>query len=206
MARPKHPERCGRFSGHENDNTTAIQDAAKGLSLITEEAKKLCAARRARSPVCVEQMPIILQAWDDYAKECERINRPITWGGLALAGGISVRTLQRMRDGELDHMVDEFRISHDLPPEATEYVNEDGEVIALVPWSQPCQKLEALIQDQLERNCYTNKGNPAGSIFGLKARFDWRDQDAPGTTISSNTLVIADSEQAKKAMAMLTKG
>jgi hypothetical protein len=177
----------------------------RGASLITEEAKKLAAARRAKSPVCMEQMPGILQAWADYIETCEKNKQPLTWGGFALAGGISADTMRRMRDGELDHIVEEFRILHDIPEDASEYVTEDGEIITLVPWSIPCQKLENLIQDQLERNCYTNKGNPAGSIFGLKARFGWEDQQT-GPTTNNNTLVIADADQARKAMELLTNG
>lgn len=205
MARPIHTERCGNFTGGPGSrDVDHLQGPIAGASLITAEAKRLCAARRAASPVCLEQMPRILEAWSNYIEECEKTKRPLTWGGFALAADISTRTIDRMRQGDLDHMVDEYRITHDLPADATEYITEEGEVIQLVEWSQVCQKLEALIQDQLERNCYTNKGNPAGSIFGLKARFDWQDQADARTTISSNTLVIADADQAKKAMQMLT--
>lgn len=205
MARPKHPERCGnrlRGSDRKNQNTDKIQSAMAGASLITEEAKKLAAARRAASPVSMEQMSTILQKWQDYIEDCEHKRQPLTWGGFALAGEISVDTMYRMRNGDLDHITEEFRITHNLPEDATQYINDDGEVIMLLPWSEPCQKLEALIQDQLERNCYTNKGNPAGSIFGLKARFDWQDQPE-NTSISGNTVVIADAGQAQKAMKML---
>jgi len=191
----------GKGSGGKG-STEKVNILQAVSSEIVEQAKQMTAARRSASPVSVEKMPAILQAWEEYIEECERTRRPITWGGLALAGGISARTLERMRHGELDHIVDEFRITHDLPPDATEYITEDGEVLQLLQWSQPCQKLEAVIQDQLERNCYTNKGNPAGSIFGLKARFGWEDQQQ-GPTISNQTLVIADAEQAKKAMRML---
>ena len=61
-----------------------------------------------------------------------------------------------------------------------------------------------MIQEQLESNCYTNKGNPAGSIFGLKARFDWRDDPDVPNHLTQN-LVIADAGQAKKALAMLMR-
>lgn len=204
MARPKHPERCGnRLRGSDrNSNTDNMLAVTAEAAKITEQAKKMCAARRALSPVSMEQMPHIIEAWADYVKECQQTRQPMTWGGFALAANISVRTIYRMREGELDHLVDEFRITHNLPEDATQYINEDGEVIELLPWSQPCQKLENLMSDQLERNCYTNKGNPAGSIFGLKARFDWQDQPE-NTSISGNTVVIADAGQAQKAMKML---
>ena len=202
MARPKDTTKCGRFTGHENDNTTAITELTRQYSQITELAKQYAAARRARSPVSMEQLPDICDKWEHYIKECEHSRQPLTWGGFALAAGISTRTLDRMRAGDLDAILEEYILIHDIEPNATEYIDDDGQVIPLVPWSQICQKLEALIQDQLERNCYTNKGNPAGSIFGLKARFDWQDQPQQAGTINNN-LVIADAEQARKALEML---
>lgn len=202
MARPKHPERCGRFTGHENDNTQAIQQLRQEADAITAKAKEFAAARRARSPVCMEQLPDICDKWEHYIEECEHSRQPLTWGGFALSAGISTRTIDRMRAGELDHILEEYILLNDIEPTATEYIDPNGAIIPLVPWSQITQKLEALIQDQLERNCYTNKGNPAGSIFGLKARFNWQDQPQQAGTINNN-LVIADAEQARKALEML---
>lgn len=202
MARPKHPERCGRFTGHENDNTGPANEAIRQAAQLTQQAKDIAAARRAASPVCMEQLTAICEKWDSYIEECEHSRQPLTWGGFALAAGVSVDTIQRMRRGELDHIVEEYRLIHDIDPAQTEYIDSDGQVIPLVQWSKITQKLEALIQDQLERNCYTNKGNPAGSIFGLKARFDWQDQPQQAGTITNN-LVIADAEQARKALEML---
>lgn len=202
MARPKDTTNCGRFTGHENDNTQAIEEIQRQASAITAKAKEFAAARRARSPVCMEQLPDICDKWEHYIEECEHSRKPLTWGGFALAAGVSVDTIQRMRRGELDHIVEEYKLIHDIGPAETEYIDPDGAIILLVPWSDICQKLEALIQDQLERNCYTNKGNPAGSIFGLKARFDWQDQPQQAGTINNN-LVIADAEQARKALEML---
>lgn len=203
MARPKHPERCGNFNGGPGSrNTQAVNDLQRQAAAITAQAKELAAARRAASPVCMEQLPDICDKWEHYIQECEHSRQPLTWGGFALAAGISVDTLQRMRRGELDHIVEEYKLIHDIGPAETEYIDPDGAIIPLVQWSQITQKLEALIQDQLERNCYTNKGNPAGSIFGLKARFDWQDQPQQAGTINNN-LVIADAEQARKALEML---
>ena len=73
--------------------------------------------------------------------------------------------------------------------------------ILLISYSEFYEKTWLLIQNQLEENCYTNKGNPAGSIFGLKAQFDWREDESPQHLVQN--LVIADSEQAEKAMKML---
>ena len=202
MARPKDTTKCGRFTGHENDNTQAITELSRQYSQITEQAKQYAAARRALSPVRVECINDICCKWEEYIQECEHSRTPLTWGGFALAAGISADTLKRMRAGELDHIIEEYIILHDLEPGTTEIVSDDGEIIPLVPWSKLTEKISNLIQDQLERNCYTNKGNPAGSIFGLKARFDWQDQPQQAGTINNN-LVIADAEQARKALEML---
>lgn len=202
MARPKDTTNCGRFTGHENDNTTAITELTRQYSQLTEQAKQYAAARRALSPVRVECINDICDKWEHYIEECEHSRTPLTWGGFALAAGISAETLKRMRTGELDHIIEEYIILHDLEPGTTEIVSDDGEIIPLVPWSKLTEKISNLIQDQLERNCYTNKGNPAGSIFGLKARFDWQDQPQQAGTINNN-LVIADAEQARKALEML---
>ena len=202
MARPKDTSKCGRFTGHENDNTVAITELTRQAAQITEQAKAFAAARRAASPVRVEQINDICDKWEAYINECENTRQPMTWGGFALAAGISMDTLKRMRAGELDHLIDEYIIVHDLEPGTTQIIDSDGVITPLVPWSKLTEKISNLIQDQLERNCYTNKGNPAGSIFGLKARFDWQDQPQQAGTINNN-LVIADAEQARKALEML---
>ena len=88
--------------------------------------------------------------------------------------------------------------------EKFQHIDENGEIkrITLVTYGDVTQKCSLLIQAQLESNCYSNRGNPAGSIFGLKARFQW--QDTPQTVGNvTNNLVIADAEQAKKALEML---
>ena len=203
MARPKHPERCGNFNGGPGSrDVTTITEINQQARQITEQAKKFAAARRARSPVRVEQINDICNKWETYIAECEHSRQPLTWGGFALAAGISMDTLKRMRSGELDHIIEEYIIIHDLEPGTTEIIDDDGVITPLVPWSVITEKISNLIQDQLERNCYTNKGNPAGSIFGLKARFDWQDQPQQAGTINNN-LVIADAEQARKALEML---
>ena len=70
MARPKDTTNCGRFTGHENDNTQAIEEIQRQASAITAKAKEFAAARRARSPVCMEQLPDICDKWEHYIEEC----------------------------------------------------------------------------------------------------------------------------------------
>ncbi len=108
--------------------------------------------------------------------------------------------------GEYDYLLEEYMALNNTT-NITEidglpyHINEDGSLVLLIPWSEVVQKLRLIIQDQLEQNLYTNKGNPAGSIFSLKANYQW--QEEPVTQHVENTLVIADASQAKKAMAML---
>ena len=77
----------------------------------------------------------------------------------------------------------------------------------MVRLSDLIKAAELAVQEQLEENCYTNKGNPAGSIFGLKARYDWQDQPAEQKSTTNNTLVlnnVATLEEAREAMKRLT--
>jgi hypothetical protein len=102
-----------------------------------------------------------------------------------------------------DHIVEEYRILHDLPADATEHKTDHG-TFPLVTWSSIKKNIcDVLIQEQLEENCYTNRGNPAGSIFGLKARYQWTEDSTPQHLVQN--LVIADGEQARKALEMLQK-
>ena len=82
------------------------------------------------------------------------------------------------------------------------YINtETGEAEPLATLSEIVKKCHLLIQAQLEGNCYTNKGNPAGSIFGLKAQFGWSDDTSPQHL--TQVVQICDAEQAQKALEML---
>lgn len=193
-----------------NDNGPELTAISKAQSDIMEKAKRLAIARRNNSPYTVERIPLMVQQCQDYADECLKEGKPLTHAGFCLATGIPTQTWYKMLHGEYDYINAEYMLMHDIPfpddPDAdyVEYVDENGEMrkITLVTYGEVTQKCSLLIQAQLESNCYSNRGNPAGSIFGLKARFQW--QDTPQTVGSvTNNLVIADAEQAKKALEML---
>ena len=171
---------------------------------FSETCRRIAESRHANSPIRQEMLVEYMNRVEEYVEDCRRVGKPLTHAGFALACDIGIDTWRRIREGQFDYVPEEFRILHNLPADAEEYITEDGEIIPLIPWSEVFKKCELLIQDQLESNCYTNKGNPAGSIFGLKARFDWRDDPEVPNHLTQN-LVIADSNQARKALQMLTR-
>jgi len=181
----------------EQDIINAVQNYAQ----ITEAGKKVALARRARSPVQVEKTPAVLEAVEQYVEDRRRSGKPLTHAGFMLAMGLNSKTYYNLH--EYDHVIEEYKTLHDLPPDATSYTDDDGNEQPLVCWSTIKEKADALIQEQLEENCYTNRGNPAGSIFGLKARYQWSEDGTPQHVV--NNLVIADGEQAQKALKMLMK-
>lgn len=179
-----------------------LSTVSQMYSDLVKQAKEMAIARRSQSPVRVEQIPFIIDRFAEYAKECKDKKKPMTWAGFALSANISGRTLDRMYKGELDHIVEEYRLSHGLSEDTTYFVDENGEQILLIPWSQIVEKCALLIQSQLEENCYQLKGNQVGSIFGLKARFGWQDDNVVKT--QNNTLIVADKDRATELLDMLS--
>ena len=154
----------------------------------------------------VDFIPVLIERLEDYRRECEDKNEPLTSAGFVLASGVPQRTYYEMLNGDYDHVVEEYRLIHGIPQDTETIIDGDGVITPLVPFSQVLEKYARLpLQQQLERNCYsTARGvNPAGSIFGLKARFDWKEDNTAQHV--TNNLVIADSTQAQKSLEMLFK-
>jgi hypothetical protein len=171
----------------------------KEYSELSQACKRMAEARRANSPVQVEKTLQALANIQEYIEEQRRKGNPIPHAGFMRCFGIDSNTYYGL--DKYDYVVEEYKALHGLPADATEHVTEQG-AIPLVPWSTIKKNVcDVAIQEQLEENCYTNRGNPAGSIFGLKARYQWTDDNTPQHVV--NNLVIADGEQAKKALAML---
>lgn len=141
----------------------------------------------------------------DYVQEQQAKKQPLTVAGFILASGVPQSTWYDMRDGKMDDITALYIMSN--PSQVNEegepfFIDEvTGEMKPLVTPSEICKNAYLLLQAQLEGNCYTNRGNPAGSIFGLKAQFGWSD-DATPQRLTQN-LVICDAEQARKALALL---
>lgn len=150
-----------------------------------------------------------------YIEEQRAAHKPLTIAGIERASGIDHTTFRRYVDGDLDYKLFQFMDTHGISydNEGTLYElhengEQDGRLILLERMSTILKNARALVQDQLESNCYTNKGNPAGSIFGLKAAFGWQDQPAETRTTNNNTLVlnnVATLDEAAEAIKRLTE-
>ena len=147
----------------------------------------------------------MIEQCEQYIKDCEQSKKPMTLAGFMLATGTPVKTFHEMRDGDKDTITSLYMMEHpdyvDEHGEPVYYDEETGEQKPLLPFSHVVKNCYLVIQNQLEGNCYTNKGNPAGSIFGLKAQFNWSDDTTPQHL--TQVVQICDAEQAKKALSML---
>ena len=209
--------------GNRKNHDPALRQAAGEMFKACTEAytqeldtyKAFAAARRSRRKFTQERLGEMYEQTQAYICECADTHTPMTIAGMQLAMGIDRNTWSRAKAEELDYLLEEFVSLHNVTDDDVSVIDglpwfvrtreDTGEIESrtlLIAYSEFVEKCTMLLQDQLERNCYTNKGNPAGSIFGLKAQFDWREEQAP--TTYSQTLVIADAAQAQKAMKMLT--
>lgn len=198
----------GEKSTSNTPGAVALTAINKAYSAQVAGVKALAAERKARRKYTQEGVAAAYKAINDYMQECYTKRQPLTVAGFQLAVGIHRDAWIKARDGELDHLLEEYIIDNNITEEDITHdqdglpwhYGEKGPVL-LLTWSDLRKKADLMIQDQLERNCYTNKGNPAGSIFGLKAKFDWREDEGPQHLVQQ--LVVADLEQAKKALKML---
>lgn len=172
-----------------------------------ESYKNFAVGRRNRRKYTQEGMYKYLEQLQDYVTEQRQQRRPLTIAGVLLALGTNKDFWSKAKNGEydflLEEVLDKYTVTDDNIVEfnGVPCLETDNGRIPLISYSDFYEKTWLLIQNQLEENCYTNKGNPAGSIFGLKAQFDWREDNTPQHLVQN--LVIADSEQAKEAMQML---
>ena len=183
---------------------SALIQTTKEFSEFSKQCKQLAEVRRARSPVQVERTAEVLQNISDYIERQQSRGKPLTHAGFMRCFGVGAETYYSL--DKYDYILEEYKALHDLPMDATQYTDENGVIYPLVPWSNIKKNVcDVAIQEQLEENCYTNRGNPAGSIFGLKARYAWDDSNGANAQHIVNNLVIADTEQAQKSLDMLFK-
>ena len=143
----------------------------------------------------------------EYIIDRQSHNKPLTIAGLIRASGVSADTYYRYRNGDADHMLYAYMSEHDIDysEEGNEIITAEGQKVLLRRLSTIIKTAELAVQEQLEENCYTNRGNPAGSIFGLKARYEWRDD--PDKVQQTNTLNIqvASLDEAREALKRLNE-
>ena len=171
-------------------NGQGLKELNNDFKMFREETIKRAVSARAKNKVKQECIPVWQENIESYMEECYRRNKPMTVAGICLACDISDDTYYRGIKGELDYITEEYKIINGLDADEP-----------LITFSDLFKKASLYIQNQLEENCYTNKGNPAGSIFGLKARYGWQDDVAQQTT--NNTLVIADKDKALQLLNMV---
>lgn len=219
MTKPTGRPRVGNRTNHDAARMQATGEQFKALTAMykaeVDSYKKMAEARRKNRKYTQESLGKFYERLGEYVDECERKHEPLTVAGMLLALNLRKEAWQKAKLGELDYLLEEYislnNITDDQIVEIDdlpfhEKVDEEtGEIcrVPLISWGTFAEKASMMIEAQLERNCYTNKGNPAGSIFGLKAHYGYRDDPQTPQHLVQN-LVIADSEQAKKAMQMLT--
>lgn len=79
--------------------------------------------------------------------------------------------------------------------------------IALFRFSDVINRLYLHIQSTLEGNLYSNKGNQIGSIFALKAKHGWIEEENAQKVTNNNTLVlnnVASLDEAREALKRLS--
>lgn len=190
--------------------TEALKEISKEKHEETERYKEIAEATKTRNRYGQEYALELLNRLSEYIDNQRAIKKPITIGGLVRASGMNVDSFQRYRHGNGDYLLYQYMDKHgiDYDEEGTLYTFPDGSTVLLVRLSDVIKNALLTVQEQLEGNCYTNKGNPAGSIFGLKASFGWQDQPQEQRTTNNNTLVlnnVATLEEAREALKLLTE-
>ena len=190
-----------------NRDTSAINELNRRYKQEVDTYKQFAEARRNKRKYKQETVTLLYDKLTDYTNKCFRENRPMTVAGTILALGIDRDTWYRAKKGELDYLLEEYLIVNNIKEDDLVFVDdlpyfqtENGDVL-LIRYSDLCQKADLMIQQRLEENCYSNRGNPAGSIFALKSQFEWREETSPSNL--TQTLVIADANQALEALKLL---
>ena len=149
----------------------------------------------------------LLDNLNEYIIDQRTQHRPLTIAGLIKASGVGYDTYYRYKNKDADHMLYQFMDDNDISYDyaGQEITLEDGRKVLLVRLSDIIKSAELAIQEQLEENCYTNKGNPVGSIFGLKAYHGWQDQPETQQTNNTLTLNVATLGEAKDALKLLSQ-
>ena len=207
-------KRVGNRTNHRPESAEHIGKLNAAFAQELAGYREFAAARRNRRKYTQEGMTDMYTRVCEYAQECERAHAPMTIAGVQMALNTNKDFWSKAQAGEYDFLLEEYLALHNLTEDDFTYIDgepwhvytdaDTGECaqVMLIPFSDFVQKVRLILQDQLERNLYTNKGNPAGSIFSLKAQFDWQEDHAPQHLVQQ--LVIADNDQARKAIELLT--
>ena len=169
---------------------------------IFEAAKKNVLVQREKSPYAPNKQAVFVERLQNYIDEQERTGKPLTVAGFNLASKIPRATWDKMRRGEYDIGIEEYKMLKGIPEDAEEWVTEDGEVLSLRPWSEIVDYCYLLAQQERETACVAGKaGNVVGNIFLLKSQHGLSDQPEQ-VAHQTNIQVVADAETALKALEM----
>lgn len=184
-------------------NSEKIVKYSKLYSEEIAEYKRLAESHRRKRVYTQEKVAEYYEKLGEYVADCQASKSPVTVAGIWLALGVNKDYWSKAINGEYDYLLEEYLAIHEVTEDSIEYINglpyHQGNL--LIPHSDLVEKGRMIVQDQLERNCYSNKGNPMGSIAGMNNYFGWG-EDKPQHVVQN--LVIADKDQAEKAMRMLT--
>lgn len=178
------------------------REVNKARQEITEAARNLALKCREKSPYAVDKQTLFMERLDEYVQKQAEEGKPLTISGFILASKIPQQVWNKMKNGDYDGMIYEYKMLHDIPEDAEYVTNEDGEVLPLLPWSEIVGRCYLLTQEQREEACIVGKaGNVIGNIFLLKSQHGLSDQPDQIHT-QNNIQIVADAEMAKKALEM----
>ena len=191
-----------------------MEDISKKYSEEIKGYKEYASGRARRIKFPQEMTGEVYRRIRDYVRAKSESELPLTVSGLILALGCSSDTYYRLQAGDMDYLLYQYidRMEIDLDTidasiDTMPYVAEpDADletmrgVVLLTPYSTLIQKAHLLIAEQTEERLYL-KGR-VGDIFALKAQHGWQEEEQQARTVNQ-TLIIADEQQARKAIEML---
>lgn len=186
--------------------TEAIESLNTKYSEDVERYKFFASQRRGRRKFTQEKLTQQYSALAEYVESRAEKKQPLTVAGAILASDFNEDAWYKAKSGEMDYLLEEYIALNQVTEETIidglpYHINSDGEAILLKPYSWLIQNTMLLIQEQREIACSSLRGNPAGNIFLLKAQMGFKEDSQPSTV--NQTLVIADKEQAVKALEWL---
>ena len=207
--RTRGKDRKNKSGNPHPGNQDKLQEQAAAAAETKEHYKQIAAQQEKRIKFGQGYALTLWENLNDYIKEKQDARQPITKAGLARASGMSYDQYLRYRKGELDHLLYQYMDLHDISYDHEGELLEldDGKKVFLVRMSEIIKSGELALQEQLESNCYLNKGNPLGSIAGMRNYFDWQ-ENPTGQTTHNNTLVlnnVATLDEARKSLELLSE-
>lgn len=195
-------------------DASKMKDISKKYSEEIKGYRAFAADRQRRIKLPQEKTGEVYKRISDYVNKKAEQDLPLTISGLILAIGCSSDTYYKIQSGDMDYLLYQYmdREGIDLDSindsiDTMPYVagpNVDLEtmkgVVLLIPYSSLIQKAHLMIAEQTEERLYL-KGR-VGDIFALKAQHGWQEDEQQARTVNQ-TLIIADENQARKAIEML---